>query len=225
MNKKVLFVAVHPDDETLGCGGTILKHKAQGDEISWLIITSWNEGNALHKNQAEMDKRKREIEQVSKMYAFDHVINLGLPVIELYSVDILALIQNIEKAIDTIKPDTIYLMFKNDVHSDHRIAFDACFSCTKSFRKPWIKSIYMCETISETDFAPALSSDSFIPNVYVDITDFFAKKLEILKVYDTELMRPEYSRSLSSVEALARYRGSRAGVMYAESFMLLYDKR
>lgn len=116
------------------------------------------------------------------------------------------------------------MMFYQDVHSDHRIAFEAVYSCTKSFRKPYIEQIYMMETLSETEFAPAIPVLSFVPNVYVDITDFFEKKIEIMKLYDTEIMQAPYPRSLTTIESLARYRGSRAGVEFAEAFMLLYEK-
>ncbi len=99
-------------------------------------------------------------------------------------------------------------MYSNDVHSDHRVAFEAVYSCTKSFRNSFIEAIYMMETLSETELAPAMQSTSFIPNVYVDITDYFNQKIEIMKLYETELMKEPYPRSLSSIEALAGVRGS-----------------
>ena len=83
----------------------------------------------------------------------------------------------------------------------------------------------MNDTLSETEFAPALPSTSFIPNVYVDITPYMEKKLEIMKLYESEIMDDPYPRSLSSIEALARVRGSRCGVKYAEAVMLLYEKK
>ena len=124
-----------------------------------------------------------------------------------------------------IKPSIIYTMFSNDVHSDHRVAFDAVYSCTKSFRYPFIKSIYMMETLSETEFALATPAQAFIPNVFVDITDYIERKLEIMQFYQTEVMDEPYPRSLSSIKALSRIRGSRAGVEYAEAFQLLYEKK
>ena len=81
------------------------------------------------------------------------------------------------------------------------------------------------ETWSETEFALAVPAKTFIPNVYVDITDYIDRKLEIMQMYPKEVMLEPYPRSLSSIKAQARLRGSRAGVMYAEAFMLLYEKR
>jgi len=221
---KVLVVAVHPDDETLGCGGTLLKHKNNGDEIYWLIITSPTLNHPYGFTQEVIDERISLVNQITEKYKFHKTISLNYPTQLLHAVDLRELIVSINKIIVDLEPNVIYMMFKNDVHSDHRVAFDAIYSCTKSFRYPFITKILMYETLSETEFAPALPCASFIPNVYVDITDYLDQKIEIMKLYETELMEEPYPRSLNSIEALARYRGSRAGVKYAEAFMLLYEK-
>lgn len=221
---KVLVVAVHGDDETLGCGGTLLKHKAQGDEIYWLLITGPTENHPFHFSKEVMEKRNDTIQKVGDMYGFDSTIYLALPTIFVHTVDFGEIVHKVSDVINKIQPNVIYMMSNNDVHSDHRVAFDAVYSCTKSFRYPFIERIYMMETLSETEFAPAVISKVFVPNVYVDITDYIDKKLEIMSMYDTEVMEEPYPRSLSSIRALARVRGSRAGVMYAEAFQLLYER-
>lgn len=222
---RVLIVAVHPDDETLGCGGTLLKHKAQGDEIHWLIITGLIKNHPLNYSQDVIEKRYETIERVGKKYEFDSINKLELPTIYVHSVDFGDIIHMVSSVINEIRPNIIYMMSNNDVHSDHRVTFDAVYSCTKSFRYPFLEKIYMMETLSETEFAPAMASKAFVPNVFVDITDYIDKKIEIMSMYDTEVMEDPYPRSLSSIKALARVRGSRAGVMYAEAFMLLYERR
>lgn len=222
---KVLVVAVHPDDETLGCGGTILKHKDQGDEINWLVITAPIKGNHPAFTDEFILKRDALVDRVAAAYGFNETIKLNLPTQKLHTVDLKDIILMVADVFKRIQPDTIYMLYKNDVHSDHRVAFDAVYSCTKSFRYPFIKRILMIEALSETEFAPAISSSSFCPNVYVDITKYIDKKLEIMELYDTEIMQEPYPRSLSSIKALARVRGSRAGVMYAEAFQLLYERR
>ena len=222
---KILVVAVHGDDETLGCGGTLLKHKALGDEIHWLLITGPTDNHPFNFPKEVIEKRNETIDKVGKMYNFDSTIYLALPTIYVHAVDFGEFVKKISDAIKKIQPNVIYMMSNNDVHSDHRVTFDAIYSCTKSFRYPFIERIYMMETLSETEFAPAVAAKTFIPNVFVDITDYIDKKLEIMSMYDTEVMKEPYPRSLSSIKALARVRGSRAGVMYAESFQLLYEKR
>lgn len=214
---KVLIIAVHPDDETLGCGGTLLKHKANGDETHWLIATQTATESDFYKT------RSKEIEKVTVLYGFDSVHNLALKTMQVDEYTISELIGKISKVINEVKPNIIYLPFKGDVHSDHRHIFEASYSCTKSFRYPFIKKIYMIETLSETEFAPSTKEDSFIPNVFIDITDFIDKKLEIMKVFESEIAEHPFPRSLRNLKALATLRGATAGCEYAESFMLLKE--
>ncbi|MBQ7742011.1 MAG: PIG-L family deacetylase [Bacteroidaceae bacterium] len=221
---KVLVVAVHPDDETLGCAGTILKHKEQGDEVYWMIITSIRNHPNGYPSEV-VKKRDQTIKAVADAYDFNGVVELNIPTTLVDKSDLGSLVSKASKAIDDIKPDIVYMMHEHDVHSDHRVSFSVIYSCLKSFRHPFVKRIYTFESLSETEFAVATPSNTFIPNVFVDITDYIGKKLEIMSMYDTELMDEPYPRSLSSIKALARVRGSRAGVMYAEAFQLLYEKR
>ena len=220
---KVLAIAVHPDDETLGCGGTLLKHKAHGDEIYWLIVTSIKgyENWDLGFSEEQIRKREREIEKVSQVYKFNRVFELEFPTMRLDEVSMSELISKISNVFKEIKPNVIYLPFKNDVHSDHRKVFEAVYSCTKIFRYPFIKKILMMETLSETDFADI--TNSFIPNVFVDISKFLNKKLKIMKIYESEIGKHPFPRSLETMEALAKVRGAQAGYKYAESFMLLKE--
>jgi LmbE family N-acetylglucosaminyl deacetylase len=218
---KILVISPHPDDETLGCGGTILKHKDLGDQIYWLIITNIDVENGWGKDIIE--KRQKEIETVAEMYGFEKTFKLDYPTAKLDTIPIQKIIESISKVIFEIKPEIIYLPNRSDVHTDHQIAFKAAYSCTKNFRYPFIKKILMYETLSETEFAPALPENTFIPNVFMDITKYFEKKLEIFKIYKSEVMEKSLPRSLEIIEALAKYRGSQIGKKYAESFQLLFE--
>ena len=216
------MVAVHPDDETLGCGGTLLKHKKNGDVISWLIVT--NVSSERGYAQELVDRRQAEIKIVSEMYQFDNVIKLDYSPAKLDEVPFFELVNAFSDKINTLKPDVIILPNRSDVHSDHKYSFDAVYSCTKNFRYPFISKILMCETLSETEFSPALNENAFLPNVFNDVTEFMEKKIEIMSVYESEVMPDNLPRSLSAIRALAIYRGSRIGVNYAEAFMLLFEK-
>jgi LmbE family N-acetylglucosaminyl deacetylase len=217
MKNKVLVVAVHPDDETLGCGGTLLKHKANSDEIHWLICTT------IDKNHNYYFKREKEIDKVSTLYGFDSVHNLRLRTMQVDEYSMSELVGKISKVINEIRPNIVYLPFKGDVHSDHRKIFEASYSCTKSFRYPFIKKIYMMETPSETEFAPSTKEDSFIPNVFVDISEYFEKKMEIMKVFESEIAPHPFPRSERNLKALATLRGATSGCKFAESFVLLKE--
>ena len=217
MKNKILVITVHPDDETLGCGGTLLKSKGNGNEIHWLICTT------IDKNHSYYETREREIKEVSKMYGFDSVYNLRLETTKVDEYSLNDLIGKISNVIHVVKPNTIYLPFKSDIHSDHRKIFEASYSCTKSFRYSFIKKIYMMEILSETEFAPSTKENSFVPNVFVDISDYITQKIEIMKIFQSELKEHPFHRSEKNLKALATFRGATCGCEYAESFMLLKE--
>lgn len=219
--KKILVIAPHPDDETLGCGGTILKHKTAGDAVHWLILTSIQEQYSFAADVVET--RQQEIKTVSSMYGFDDIYDLDFPTMKLDEIPFSELIGSISGVVGKVEPDIVYLPFKSDVHTDHQAAFKAAYSCTKSFRYPSIKKIVMMETLSETEFAPSTKEDSFVPNMFVDITGFIDSKIEIMKHYKTEIGQYPFPRSERNIRALATFRGATAGCEYAESFMILKE--
>jgi LmbE family N-acetylglucosaminyl deacetylase len=122
-----------------------------------------------------------------------------------------------------IKPNIVYLPFSGDVHSDHRVVFDAAASCTKWFRSPWIKRVLVYETLSETDMSLPLDSNRFAPNVYEDVSAFLKKKIYIMNIYKSEVGDFPFPRSDESMSALAKLRGSQSGFNAAEGFMLLKE--
>jgi N-acetylglucosamine malate deacetylase 1 len=217
LKNKIIVVAVHPDDETLGCGGTLLKHRANGDKIHWLICTT------LNKNDSYFNKREKEINKVSKLFNFNSVHRLPFETTKVDQYSMSELIEKISKVINKVKPNIIYLPFKEDIHTDHKKLFEASYSCTKSFRYPFIKKIYMMETLSETEFAPSTKKDSFIPNTFVDIKKYMDKKIQIMKIYKSEIGKYSFPRSARNIKALASFRGSTSGSKFAESFILLKE--
>jgi N-acetylglucosamine malate deacetylase 1 len=218
---KILVIAVHPDDETLGCGGTLLKHKANGDKIHWLIATDIKESEGY--SISTIKKRNKEITKIDDLYGFTSVNKLGLSTTKVDTYSMSVLVSKISSVIDRIKPDIIYLPFKGDVHSDHKYIFDAAYSCTKAFRYPFIKKIYMMETLSETEFSLSTREDSFVPNVFVDISNHMNEKIEIMNTYKSEMGEHPFPRSERNIRALATFRGATSNFDYAESFMLLKE--
>jgi N-acetylglucosamine malate deacetylase 1 len=218
---KVLVIAVHPDDETLGCGGTILKHKHEGDEVHWLIATELKKSDAIDINR--VTKRNNEIKKIANFFKFDSINRLNISATKVDEISTNHLVDKISSVVSKVKPSIIYLPFKADVHSDHRHIFDAAYSCTKSFRYPFIKQIYMMETLSETEFALSTREDSFIPNVFIDISNYLDKKIEAMKIYKGEMDNHPFPRSEKNIKAISTFRGASSGCEYAESFMLLKE--
>ena len=116
---KILVIAPHPDDETLGCGGSLMRHKDEGDQIYWLIVTGISEDYGWEKDL--VIKRDDEIKSVTKKYGFDGVFNLRLPVTKLDTLPVSRLVQKISDVQKEIEPEIIYLPFIYDVHTDHQV--------------------------------------------------------------------------------------------------------
>jgi LmbE family N-acetylglucosaminyl deacetylase len=220
MGNDVVVIAVHPDDESLGCGGSILRHAANGDRVHWIIVTDMNPELF---SREHINRREREIVGVASRYGFSSIIRFKFPTTRLFEVPETALVDAFSQVIRKISPHTIYLPFLNDIHSDHRFAFHAAMTCTKSFRYPSVKRVLMMEALSETEFAPPIGACTFMPNVYTDISDYIEQKLEILALYEEEIAPSPFPRSVETVRALASFRGAVAGCQYAEAFMLLRE--
>lgn len=219
--KKIIVIAPHPDDETLGCGGTLLRHKAEGDEIHWLIATAMTFEQGF--SDERIAARAAEIDAVTRLYGFASVQSLGFPTTRLDVMPMGDLVAAISKAFQSIMPEVVYTPFKGDVHSDHAVVSDAVIACTKWFRHASVKRVLSYETLSETEFGISPDVSGFRPNVFVDIHPYLDRKIEILRTYAAELGEFPFPRSVEAVRALAQLRGSAAGCKAAEAFMLLKE--
>lgn len=220
--KKVLAIAPHPDDETLGCGGTLLRHHLNGDEVHWLILTAVSEAAGF--SAARVQSRSAEIDAVAVAYGFAGVHKAEFPTAMLDTVPKGDLIGAVGQVVKSVGAEVLYVPHRYDVHSDHAAVFDAAAACSKSFRYPTVKSVYAYETLSETEFG--LRPDGgFRPNLFVDIDGFLDRKLEIMKMFAGEMGAFPFPRSEECIRALATLRGSVAGVSAAEAFMILKEIR
>lgn len=218
----IVIISAHPDDEILGAGGTLIRHKNQGDKISWVIVTDVHEEHGFTKER--VDSRHEEINKVADALNMD-VYNLGYPTMSLTPADANDMIPKISKIFQETQPERVYVLNRSDAHSDHRIVFDSVMACTKSFRYTFMREVMMYECISETEFAPALPENAFVPNCYVDISSQFQEKIELMSIYESEIGAHPFPRSNRNIEALATYRGATCGVEYAEAFQLIKSFR
>lgn len=207
----VLVVSIHPDDETLGCGGSLLKFKQQGSNIFCVYVTDGN------------TSQKELIPILNDEYGFKKTFQLSFPELQLDDISLNIIIPKFVEIFNEIEPDIIFIPNRSDVHSDHRRIFKALIAATKSFRFPFIKKLLMYEVISETDFAPALPENIFQPNVFIDISDQFDQKMRIYRNFESEILSEPYTRSLETLKAHNRYRGSLINAFYAEAFVLLKE--
>lgn len=221
MQSRILVVAPHPDDETLGCGGTLLRHINNGEEVHWMIVTDICQEFGF--TEFQVTQRQAEIHKVSEEYGFAKVHNLKFPPAQLDTIPTKNLVRAISQVMMEVSPEIIYLPYRGDVHTDHAVVFDAVVSCTKWFRYPSIRRVLCYETLSETDFGINPDLRGFTPTSFVDITKFIDKKLEIARIYQTEMDEFPFPRSLDSLKALAKVRGTACGCIAAESFIVLRE--
>ena len=217
----ILVVAPHPDDETLGCGGTLYRHHKEGNELYWIIVTrisveaGWS---------AETVKtRQDEIDTVADKYGFHDVLQFGLPTTQIDTLPMSDLIAKFAEVYSKVEPGIIYMPFSHDVHTDHQFVAKAMQSTFKWFRNPHIQRVLMYETVSETEYN-FVGDRTFRPNVFVDISSYLDDKIEIMKLYESELGEFPFPRCETTVRSLAAFRGSQGGFEAAEAFELVYER-
>ena len=221
---KVLVVVAHPDDEVLGCGGTIAKHSALGDKVYCLILSEGvtsrydNRETAiqLHSVVEEIKQLKKEAEEATNILGIKQVFFYNFPDQQFDTVPLLEIIKTIERIKSKIRPDIIYTHYEHDLNLDHRITFQACLTAIRPL-DTIVKEIYSFEVPSSTEW----NTHTFTPNVFIDISNTFDKKIEALKCYESEMRPYPHPRSVQAIEALAKYRGSQSGLQLAETFRLV----
>lgn len=224
MNKKILVVAAHPDDEILGCGGTMAVHSRIEDEVYVLIlgegITSRDESRDKEKRVKEIDSLKMNIESANKIVGTRESFVFDFPDNRFDSVSLLDIIKVIEKVKNEIRPDIIYTHHQGDLNVDHQIAFRAVMTACRPLKDESVKEIYSFEVLSSTEWASD-NSKYFMPNYFINITDTIEKKTQAMKAYTTEIRDFPHPRSVKSIETLACNRGISVGLEFAEAFMLV----
>ena len=219
----VLCVAPHPDDETLGCGGTLLRHVASGHPVHWLVMTTMTAAQGFPVER--IASRDREIDAVAAAYGFASVERAGFPTTLLDTIPKGQLVDVVGRVIRRISPTTLYVPYRNDAHSDHAAVFDAATACCKNFRHPSVARVRAYETLSETEFGLRTDDPGFRPNLFVDIAATVARKIEIMGLFAGEMGVPPFPRSAEAIAALATFRGLVGGTRAAEAFMVLRDIR
>jgi LmbE family N-acetylglucosaminyl deacetylase len=217
---KTIVVAPHPEDEVLGAGGTLLRRKAEGATVAWLIVTSITAETGWSADKIK--QRADEIKRVTALFGFDSVFELNLPTTQLDQVPMSDLVTAISNVFNQFEPEEVFVPHPSDVHTDHRLVFDAVASCAKWFRYPSIQRVLACETLSETDFGLG-ASQGFRLNVFVDIEQYLTDKLREMVIYASELGEFPFPRSHEAIQALATLRGAASGFKAAEAFELLRE--
>ena len=215
----VLVIAPHRDDEILGVGGTILKRKASGDTVSVCVVTA-KEGGEWGPLTTQTHK---EMEEVFRFCGIDHYYGLSFAPVVLEEYSRKELNRALFDVIETTKPEEVFIPHWGDMQKDHQIVTESAMVSLRAKNGFPVKRIYAYETLSETGIHYPASEKAFVPNVFVDITDFLEKKKEAVRLYRSQIGEFPDLRSIEAVEALARLRGATVNLHAAEAFVLIRE--
>ena len=214
----VLVIAPHPDDEILGVGGSIAKHKAEGHNVYICIVTK---GMAPMFDEQSVSRVRNEATEAHKLLGVINTFFLDITAVSLEEISKYKITASILEVVDKIKPEIVYLPHRGDIHLDHKIVFDASMVALRPIRDHVVKEIYCYETLSETEWDAPNVANAFIPNTWVDITKFINTKLEAMSVFESQVHAFPHPRSIKSIEALSLYRGSNMGIKNAEALITI----
>jgi LmbE family N-acetylglucosaminyl deacetylase len=218
----ILIVAAHPDDEVLGCGGTVLRQIEDGADVACLVLGDGVTSRYDEDEDAsdELENRNEAFDAACEAIEFSASYLHALPDNRFDSIPLLDVVKIIEGVVNEERPTTVYTHFVGDLNIDHRITFEAVLTACRPKIDCSVKEIYSFEVPSATDWA-ASALTPFTPNYFVDISEVLDRKKDIMSIYDTETPVYPHPRSLQALEANARRWGSVVGVPAAEAFMLI----
>lgn len=216
----VLVVVAHPDDEVLGCGGTIRRLSNGGCEVAVLCVSDGVSSRSKGLSQDELENRRREAREAALILGVSELWFGDYPDNRLDEVGLLDLVQFIEKHLMKFEPTTVFTHFPGDLNIDHQRVGEAVVTASRPLPASTLKSVVFFETPSSTEWSINPCIASFKPNLFVDISNELDSKLHSLAAYGSEIRSWPHPRSLESVRDLARWRGSSSGLDAAESFVI-----
>ena len=217
----VLVIAPHPDDEVLGCGGTIAKHAACGDDVYVVVVTKGcepifsSEGTEFTRDECRKADMSLGVKETIFLEEF--------PAAMIETVDRYKLNDALIDVIQRVKPDTVYIPHRGDMQLDHKLVVDAAMVALRPKYDHVVKNIYAYEVLSETGWDLPNMVNDFIPNRYVDISEYGEKKCEALKMFSGQVQVFPDARSVEAVKALYTYRGAMMGMNAAEAFEVVRE--
>ena len=228
-NKRVLVVAAHPDDEVLGCGGTVARHAGAGDEVHVLIMAEGatsraGEGDGDTDFTEELEALRSAANGAAEILGTRPPVFAEFPDNRMDTVPLLDVTQRIEQMIADTKPEIVYTHHGGDLNVDHRIVHQAVLTACRPQPNSHVQAIYAFETVSSTEWASPDDDAPFRPVRFVDISDQLETKLKALAAYGGEMRPAPHARSLENVTALATHRGAGVGLKAAEAFIVIRER-
>lgn len=226
MDKTILIVAAHPDDEILGCAGTVARFVKEGAKAYTLILgegkTARDEMRDTSKWKKEIELLQKEVTKANKLIGVNEVYLHDFPDNRFDSVALLDVVKVVEKYKQKLKPDIIFTHYEHDCNVDHNVTYKAVMTATRPMKEECVQEIYSFEVLSSTEWRFPLS---FSPNVFFDVTKTLSAKIKAMEAYTSELREFPHPRSLKGIELCAANWGMKVGCPYAEAFQLIRSVR
>lgn len=221
----VLVVVAHPDDEVLGCGGTIARHAAAGRPVHILILaegaTARDAMRRVGKARQAVAELRRAARAAARALGAEPPRFAGLPDNRMDTLALLDVVKPIEAAVERLRPAIVYTHHGGDLNVDHRIAHAAVLTACRPLPGASVRRILAFETLSSSEWAATAQHQAFQPSHFVDIEATLAAKARALECYVSEMRPFPHARSHEAVMALARWRGASVGLAAAEAFVVV----
>jgi LmbE family N-acetylglucosaminyl deacetylase len=224
----VLVVAAHPDDEILGCGGTMTRLAREGHEVRIAILAEGMSSRYAHREDADQQQLQHlhaRAQQAADKVGAKELVLCKLPDNRLDTVPLLDVVKTVEDLVARFRPEIIYTHHPGDLNVDHGVVHRAVLTATRPMTGQCVRDIYAFEVPSSTEWAFQRLEPSFRPNVFVDIADSLETKIAALSCYDTETRKFPHPRSPEALRAIATRWGSVVGLQAAEAFELIRSVR
>ena len=225
MNAPVLVIAAHPDDEVLGCGGTIARLAREGRDVHIAILGEGITSRTASREEvdpAELVALARDADKVGALLGAASVRRFDLPDNRFDQVPLLDVVKLIESVIDEIRPSEVFTQHGGDLNIDHAVTFRATMTATRPMTGAPVRALYAYEVASSTEWAFGRFEPAFEPNHFVDISDTLEVKIRAMALYESESRAYPHPRSPEALEAVARKWGSTVGVVAAEAFQQIW---
>ena len=218
--RRILIIVAHPDDEVLGCGGTIAKHSDLGDLVNVIFLAD-GVNSRSDAGLIELEIRKTNAKAACKILGVNHISFGQFPDNKLDTLPLIEIVKYIETGLAEFNPEIIYTHSALDLNIDHQIVNRAVITATRPQGNSSIKTILSFEILSSTEWFFSEMMPAFKPNWFEDISKTLDRKIEAIEAYRGELRDWPHPRSIEGIKHLAGFRGATIGVNAAEAFMLL----
>lgn len=224
LGKRALVIAAHPDDEVLGCGGTIALLGDSGVEVHIALLTDGvgsRESFAMHANQSDHQlSRRQAAHNAAKILGARSVFFGDFPDNRMDTIALIDIVKFIEQLIVRFQPNTVFTHHAGDLNVDHRLTNQAVLTACRPIPGAPVQTVLFFEIPSSTEWQVPASAISFAPNFFLETTDQMGRRQTALEAYDEEIRPWPHSRSYEALNHLSRWRGATVGVAAAEAFML-----